>query len=115
MKKTLQKVKCSVPANSTKQFSGQLRQDFNLCTGVFFLDSNYDTLTMRMMVAGHEIFPAGTNVALFDFNGNYPYKEAMYDLTKDMIPARSSEYQIDFANPTNEVMNVTVYFELANE
>jgi hypothetical protein len=114
MKKTLQKVECSIEAG-TKQISGQLRQDYSRCTGVFFINSADDQLTMRMTIAGQEVFPSGTNVSLFNFNGNYSRDEAKYDLTKEMIPAKSSEYQIDFENKSGVTLNAILYFELAND
>lgn len=115
MKRTFQKVECIVPKNSTKQFSGELRQDYGLCAGVLFVNSNFDSVTMRMTIAGREVFPTGTNVCLFDFNGNYSRDEAKYDLSAETIPAKSSEYQIDFDNPTSNDVTITCYFELKNE
>ena len=115
MKRTLQKVECVVPANKNAQFSGELRQDYAHCTAVFFTNSNYDTVTARLTIAGREVLPAGTNISLFNFNGNFARQEAAYDLTKEDIPAKSSEYQFDFVNPTPREITIICYFELQND
>ncbi len=96
----------------------QLKQDYAKCTGFFMTRANasvdLDQITMNLKIASNEILPSDTDASLFLFSENKSLAETIYDFSREDIPAKSSEVEISFDNPTSSVQTVNLYFVLEN-
>lgn len=101
MKKTLQVLRDveygpKYPAGNTVTLT--LRDNYARCTGFFIVpyENNADMngVTFGLRIDNQEVLPDGCDASLFLKNNNISRGEATYDLSKENIPARSSNVEL---------------------
>ena len=118
MKKTLQKFPITVEANKTVVLTEALKQDYQKTTGLFLtprLSTDFSSLLITFKVEGIEILPLETDATIVAFTGNYPLKDAIYDIRKENIPARSSAMEFTVNNLSDNKQQFTLYVVLEND
>jgi len=119
MKRSFQIQKVTVPANSTKVVMLQLRETYKRCTGVFAVPEtagvDLSPISLNCKIAQNEVLPTGTDLVFLTFNGNSALKDVIYDFTKDNIPAKSSDAELEFKNKSANALTFNFYFVLEND
>jgi len=116
MKKTYQIISATVPANSSKLFTEQLKSEYTNCTGIFIVkvSGNIEDLTVGMNIANQEVLPKETDASILLFNGQYSVKQATYDFSADRLPAQSNTTELTVTNKNAQPATVNVYYVLEN-
>lgn len=119
MKKTFQVERgLTVGGNTTKVFTFTLQEAYAKCAG-FFLTANasntsFDDITIGLAIAQQEVLPLCTDASLFALSAFVSRHEAMYDISDENIPARSSDVTLTVTNNSNYTQKFNAYFVLTN-
>lgn len=120
MKKTYQVQRdLTVNGNSTKVFTITLQEAYAKCNGFLFVpqtagESKLSNLTIGLTIAQQEVLPLGTDASLFALSEYVSRHDALYDITDENIPARSSDVILTVTNKGKEVQTFSAYFLLSN-
>ena len=128
MKKILQRFqlngsdKIPAAANATTPgvyaLSNRLRDEYARVTGVFVVNESATDLAkvyFHLNIGGVEILPKEITLSLLEYNGNFSLKDTAYDFAADKIPARSSDFEMEFSNTQTANVELSVYFILEND
>ncbi|MCQ2607747.1 MAG: hypothetical protein MJ197_03570 [Bacteroidales bacterium] len=108
-----------VPAGGQTVLSELLKENFSKCTGAFIVPfsatTNLSQVSLFLKIAQNEILPNGTDASIITFDGSVALKDAIYDFSKDNIPARSSELDLTITNNGTSDVKLNFYVVLENE
>ncbi len=120
MKKTYQVERnLTVDAGKTKVFSLTLQEAYAKCNGFFLTKymagaTDFSALTIGLTIAQQEVLPLGTDASLFAMSEYVSRHDALYDISEENIPARSSDVTLTVTNNGSTSQTFNVYFALAN-
>ncbi|MBE6341456.1 MAG: hypothetical protein E7069_12100 [Bacteroidales bacterium] len=107
-----------VPANQTKVYNFQLKENYAKCTGVFVVpfrgNTDFSQLTLGLNIAQTEVLPNGVDASLIALTDYISRADATYDFKEENIPAKSSDVQLTITNNGTTEQKFNMYFILEN-
>lgn len=120
MKKTYQVQRdLTVVGNATKVFTITLQEAYSKCNGFLLVPNtagktDFNALTVGLTIAQQEVLPLGTDASLFALSEYVSRHDALYDITDENIPARSSDVILTVTNKSETAQTFSAYFLLSN-
>ncbi len=100
-------------------YTERLKEGYSKCIGVFITPISQDTdlsqVEISLKIAQQEIFPSGFDASLIAHTGFISMKDAMFDISNENIPAKSSELELVVSNNGTAAKTFSLYLVLSKD